>query len=152
MSELLIFAHFHFFSEWCEWIAHFAQIKWAMWANGSFRSPKMRDEKQAICSEIKWANSQPCLIPTDVTNSPMPRLWYCKKRQKCLTLRARLRYLENSDQCKKWTSCSSLYDWSWSKNWGQSLTSLTLTELSKYRNFAANRPIWEEYLRSGTGI
>ena len=52
------------------------------------------------------------------TNSPMPRLWYCKKRQKRLTLRARLRYLENSDQCIKFTGCSSLYALSWSKNWG----------------------------------
>ena len=71
------------------------------------------------------------------TNYPMPRLWYCKKRQKRLTLRAQLRYLENSDQCIKFTSCSSSYAWSWSKNWGQSLYNLTLTELSKYCNFAA---------------
>ena len=35
------------------------------------------------------------------TNCPMPRLWYCKYRQKRQTLRARLRYLENSDQCIK---------------------------------------------------
>ena len=47
------------------------------------------------------------------TNYPMPRLWYCKKRQKRLTLRAWLRYLENSDQCIK--------SWFWFKNWGQSL-------------------------------
>ena len=45
---------------------------------------------------------------------------YCKKRQKRLTLRARLRFLENSDQCIKFTSCSSFYAWSWSnpcKTW-----------------------------------
>ena len=30
MSELLIFANFLFFGERCEWIAHFAQIKWAI--------------------------------------------------------------------------------------------------------------------------
>ena len=82
------------------------------------------------------------LIPTDVgllipTTQCHAFGRYCKKRQKRLTLRARLRYLENSDQCIKWTSCSSLYAWSWSKNWGQSLKNLTLTELSKYRNFAA---------------
>ena len=84
MSESLIFAHFLFFGERCEWIAHFAQIKWAMWANPSFRSPKMSDherftqvaqrkwamwannsfcsffdKKRTIRSEIKWANSQP---------------------------------------------------------------------------------------------
>ena len=52
------------------------------------------------------------LIPT----SPMPHLWYCKKQQKRLTLRARLSYLENSDQCIKCTSCSSFYAWSWSKS------------------------------------
>ena len=46
-------------------------------------------------------------------------------------------YLKNSDQCIKFTSCSSLNAWSWYKNWGQSLKNLTLTELSKYRDFAA---------------
>ena len=106
MSESLIFAHFLFFGQQCEWIAHFPQIKWAMWVNCSFRSPKMSDhewfaqvdqrkwamwanrsfclpkmskwenrsfflseslicsfldKKQAICLEIKWANSQPCI-------------------------------------------------------------------------------------------
>ena len=30
-------------------------------------------------------------------------------QQKHLTLRARLRYLKNSDHCIKWTSCSSLH-------------------------------------------
>ena len=99
--------HFLFFGERCEWIAHFAQIKWAMWANRSFRSPKMSDherfaqvaqrkwaivseslilltknermsesliflseslihsffdQKRAIRSEIKWANSHPCIL------------------------------------------------------------------------------------------
>ena len=71
------------------------------------------------------------------TNYPMPHLWYCKKRQKRLTLRAWLSYLENSDQCIKFTSCSSCFAWSWSKNWGQSIYNLTLTELSKYCSFAA---------------
>ena len=120
MSESLIFAYFLFFGQRCEWIAHFPQIKWAMWVNCSFRSPKMSDhewfaqvdqrkwamwanrsfclpkmskwenrsfflseslmcsfldKKQAICLEIKWANSQPCTsagqnttlsLPTDV--------------------------------------------------------------------------------------
>ena len=67
-----------------EWFAHFAQIKWGMWANPSFCSPKMSeqerfaqvaqrkwamwanrsflDKKRAIRSEIKWANSQPCIL------------------------------------------------------------------------------------------
>ena len=45
MSESLIFAHFLFFGERCEQFAH----------NRSFL-----DKKQAIRSEIKWANSQPC--------------------------------------------------------------------------------------------
>ena len=105
MSKSLIFPHFLFFGKGCEWIAHFAQIKWVMLVNGPFRLPKMSDherfaqvtqrkwvilskslrsltnnermsesliflseslirsfldKKQAICSEIKWANSQPC--------------------------------------------------------------------------------------------
>ena len=56
MSESLIFAHFLFFCEQCEWIAHFAQIKWAMWANRSFRSPKMSDhERFAQVAQRKWA-------------------------------------------------------------------------------------------------
>ena len=55
------------------------------------------------------------------TNYLMPRLWYCKKWQKHLTLRALLRYLENSDQCINFTSCSSFYARSRSKNLGQSL-------------------------------
>ena len=38
--------------------AHFAQIKWAMWANRSFL-----DKKLVIRSEIKWANSQPFQRP-----------------------------------------------------------------------------------------
>ena len=46
MSESLIFAHFSFFGERCEWIAHFAQIIWAMWANRSGCSPKMSDHKR----------------------------------------------------------------------------------------------------------
>ena len=56
MSESHIFAHFLFFGERCEWIAHFAQIKWAMWANRSFCSPKMSDhERFAQDVQRKWA-------------------------------------------------------------------------------------------------
>ena len=56
MSESLIFAHFLFFGERCEWIAHFAQIKWAMWANSSGRSPKISDhEGFAQVAQRKWA-------------------------------------------------------------------------------------------------
>ena len=48
-------AHFLFFGEWCEWIAYFAQIKWAMWANRSGCSPKMSDyERFAQVAERKW--------------------------------------------------------------------------------------------------
>ena len=36
-------AHFLFFGEQCEWITHFAQIKWTMSANCSGRPPKMSD-------------------------------------------------------------------------------------------------------------
>ena len=61
-----------------EQFAQVTQRKWAMWANRSFRSPKMSkwvnrsfflseslicsflDKKRAIRSKIKWANSQPC--------------------------------------------------------------------------------------------
>ena len=67
MSDSLIFAHFLFFGERCEWIAHFAQIKWAMWANRSFCSPKMSDSLKSLrgneqCEQIahfthqKWVN------------------------------------------------------------------------------------------------
>ena len=65
-----------------ERFAQVAQRKWAMWANRSFRSPKMSewvnrsfflskslirsfvDKKQAIRSDIKWANSQPRIVYT----------------------------------------------------------------------------------------
>ena len=67
MSESLIFAHFLFFGERCEWIAHFAQIKWAMWANRSGRSPKksnqgrlaqIMSDRERITQVVyqKWAN------------------------------------------------------------------------------------------------
>ena len=55
-----------------------------------------------------------------------------RKRQKRLTLRARLRYFENSDQHIKFSSCRSLYALSWSKNWGQSFKIL-------YRDFATKK-------------
>ena len=70
------------------------------------------------------------------TNSPMPRLYNCKKRQKRLTLRVRLRYLENSDQCLKFTSCISLTV-KLDLDLKTGVKNLTLTELSKYCNFAA---------------
>ena len=61
MSESLIFTHFLFFVEQCEWIAHSAQIKWAMWANHSFRSPKMSDyERFAQRKWAMWANRSFC--------------------------------------------------------------------------------------------
>ena len=60
MSESLIFAHFLFFGEQCEWIAHFAQIKWAMWANCSDCSPKMSGGSESLRSlrgnEWSWVN------------------------------------------------------------------------------------------------
>ena len=88
------------------------------------------------------------------TNPLKTQCWslnsYCKKRQKHLTLRAWLRYLKNSDQCIKWTSLiHSMYAWSWSKNWGQSLKNVTLTKLSKYCDFAM-KSLDEK--RSGIGI
>ena len=56
MSKSLIFALFLFLGEWCEWIAHFAQIKWTIWANISGRSPKMSDQERfAQVSQRKWA-------------------------------------------------------------------------------------------------
>ena len=56
-NELIaFFAHFLLFGEQCEWMAHFAQIKSAMWANCSFRSPKMSDhERFAQVAQRKWA-------------------------------------------------------------------------------------------------
>ena len=56
MSESLIFPHFLFIGERCEWIAHFAQIKQEMWANRSFRSPKMSNhELFPQVAQRKWA-------------------------------------------------------------------------------------------------
>ena len=95
-------AHFLFFGEQCKWIAHFAQIKWAMWAiqKGAAMSDSLTslisseqiahgrsfsltknewmselliflskalicsflDKKRVIRLEIKWANSQSCII------------------------------------------------------------------------------------------
>ena len=57
ICESLIFAHFLFLSEWCEWIAHFAQIKWEMWANRSGPSLEMSDcERIAQVAHQQWAN------------------------------------------------------------------------------------------------
>ena len=57
ISQSLIFAHFLFFDEQCEWIAHSAHIKWAMWANRSGCSPKRNDhERFAQIAHQKWAN------------------------------------------------------------------------------------------------
>ena len=48
--------HFCSFPLFCEWIAHFAQIKWAMWVNCSFRLPKMSDHEWfAQVPQRKWA-------------------------------------------------------------------------------------------------
>ena len=80
MSKSLIFAHFLFFGERCEWIAHFAHQKWATMSD-SLRSLTKNermsesliflsellicsflDKNRAIRWEIKWANSQPCVL------------------------------------------------------------------------------------------
>ena len=47
MSESLIFAHFLFFCERCEWIAHFSQ-------------KKMKEVNESLISHIK--NERPCAI------------------------------------------------------------------------------------------
>ena len=55
---------FPLFCERCEWIADFVQIKWAMWANRSFRSSNMskslisltKYERIAHFAHQKWAN------------------------------------------------------------------------------------------------
>ena len=63
-------AHFRsfplFFGEWCEGITHFAQIKWAIWANRSFRITKTEQpwairsgHSEEMSNGRKWANSQP---------------------------------------------------------------------------------------------
>ena len=52
-------------NERCEWIAHFAHQKWANEWLAHFLKRSLicsfLDKKQAIRSEIKWANSQPCV-------------------------------------------------------------------------------------------
>ena len=57
MSKSIIFAHFLFFGEQYEWIAHFTQIKWALWVNRSFCSPKMSDHERFAhqVTQRKWA-------------------------------------------------------------------------------------------------
>ena len=73
MSESLTFAHFLFFGEQCEWIVHFAQIKWAMWANRWGRSPKMSNHarfdslRSLRGNERSWANHS--------GRSPKKRKW-----------------------------------------------------------------------------
>ena len=64
MSESLIFAHFLFFGERWEWIAHFALIKWVMWTNPSGRSEEMSDrEGIAQVAHQKWVNEWiPCFF------------------------------------------------------------------------------------------
>ena len=53
---LVHFRSFPLFGERCEWIAHFAQIKRAMWANCSGYSPKMSyHERFAQVIQRKWA-------------------------------------------------------------------------------------------------
>ena len=70
------FAHSLFFNELCEQIAQVAHQKWVIcsgrspkmsewanclffWANSSFTRFCLK--KRAICSENRWANSQPCI-------------------------------------------------------------------------------------------
>ena len=54
MSESLIFTHFLFFGEQCEWIAQFTQIKWAMsknerpWAICSGRSEELSEVSELL--------------------------------------------------------------------------------------------------------
>ena len=38
------------------------------------------DKKLAIRSEIKWANSQPCISATRVRIRPVPPIWYDSNR------------------------------------------------------------------------
>ena len=69
MSESLIFSLFLWRATWairsqslisseqCERIAHFAQIKWEMWANRSGSSPKMSNLLTSLNgNERSWAN------------------------------------------------------------------------------------------------
>ena len=57
MSESLIFAHFLFFGERCEWIAHFAHQKWATMSD-SLRSLRGNERCERIThfAHQKWAN------------------------------------------------------------------------------------------------
>ena len=54
MSEWLIFTHLLIFGERCEWIAYFAQIKWAMWAICSGRSEEMSDRERITQVGNEW--------------------------------------------------------------------------------------------------
>ena len=90
MSKLLIFAHFLFFGERCEWIAHFAQIKWAMWGNRSFRlltkierpwairsgrSEEMSDVSQLLISLTKNERMSESLIFWQKTSDSLEIKW-----------------------------------------------------------------------------
>ena len=109
MSESLIFAHFLFFGERCEWIAHKLKSNERQWAICSRRSDEMSDvskslilltknermseslifmseslirsildKKQAICLEIKWANSQPWVQCREPKTGQEKVQFYCK--------------------------------------------------------------------------
>ena len=82
-------AHFLFFGERCEWIAHFAQIKWAMWANCSGRSPKMSDVSESLRSLTK--NEQPWAIRSG--------------RSEEMSHRERIAHV-CSPKMSKWVNCS----------------------------------------------
>ena len=71
MSQSLIFAHFLFFGERCEWIAHFAQIKWAMWVNRSFRSNQMSAVSELLILLTK--NERPWAIRSDCSEEMSDR-------------------------------------------------------------------------------
>ena len=77
MSESLIFAHFLFFGERCEWIAQVAHQKWVMWANRSGHSPKMSDhERFAQVAHQKWATMSKSLRSL-TKNERMARFCVC---------------------------------------------------------------------------
>ena len=95
MSELLIFAHFLFFGERCEWFAHDRSFPLSdvsdreQIAQVAHQNEEMSEsliflreslirsflgKKRAICSENRWANAQPWLPPTKMVKSGTIRL------------------------------------------------------------------------------
>ena len=118
------FAHSLFFNEPCEQIAQVAHQKWAMWANGSDRSPKMSNhERFAQVAHQKWAtmsNSLRLLTKNErmseslvFLSESLIRSFFCKKR----VFRSE-NWLANSQPCIFLAKCLTISSiWNTESSW-----------------------------------